>query len=207
MAALIGDDVAAEFLTINDTEDAALISVLNLAASDSARAFCGRDFLVDADQTASVRYFVPESCYSARIDDCWAITAVATDDGDDGSYGTSWSASDWYAVSGGRASGASPFGGTGWPYTQLHAVESREFPYAQRPALKLTAKWGWEALPDQVGLAVRMLVSEMYKARDGGYETFTTDGGFTIIRQNRVVRDLLQPYRRGSASDGRFLVG
>jgi len=110
-------------------------------------------------------------------------------------------------MSGAKASGQSPYGGSGWPYTSLHAVESREFPYVARPAVKVTAKWGWEALPDPVSTAVKMLVSEMYKARDGGYDTFTTDGGFTVIRGNRVVRDLLAPYRRGTAGDGRFVVG
>lgn len=207
MTDLITLDEAREFLTISDTADDSLIAALVLAASASARNYCGRDFEVDATQSATARYFTPESCFSAKIDDCWSITAVATDDADDGTWSTSWASTDWYAMSADKASGQSPYGGSGWPYTHLHAVESREFPYVARPALKVTAKWGWTALPSAVNLAVKMLVNEAYKARDGGYDTFTTDGGFTIIRGNRVVRDLLAPYRRGAAGDGRFVIG
>ncbi len=209
MANLITDAQAKDWLNISDAEDDATVALLTSAVSGQVRAYCGRSFHSESSQTASARYFTPMDGCRVVIDDAYEITLVETDNGDDGTYSTSWSSSDWYALPANRQS---PYGEANWPYTEIRAVESKEFPYAQRPAVKVTAKWGWSDsdvndIPDDVTLACRMLLQEMNKARDGGYDTFTTDSGFTQIRRNLVVRDLLQPYRREFASDQRFVVG
>ena len=210
MANLITDAQAKDWLNITDAEDDATVALLAAAVSNQVRAYCGRSFNSEAAQVASARYFRPLDAWTVAIDDAYEITTVATDNGDDGTYSTTWSSSDWYGLPANRQN---PYGSSDrWPYTSIRAVESREFPYAQRPSVKVTAKWGWSDssvndLPDDVTLACRMLLQEMNKARDGGYDTFTTDSGFTQIRRNLVVRDLLQPYRRESASDQRFVVG
>ena len=204
MANLVTDDQAREWLNIGDSLDDNLIATLTSAVSQAVRLHLGRSMNVDAAQVASARYFFPADCWTVNIDDAYEITAVATDDADSGTWATTWSSSDYYAL---PAGGVGADGQTGWPYTSLRAVESRTFPYAIRPAVKVTAKWGWSAVPDDVEIACLMLVAEMYKARDGGYETFTSDAGFTQIRRNLVVRDLLEPYRTARASGSRFRVG
>lgn len=206
MPNLITDAEAKAWLNIPDYDatDNSVIQTLTAACSQAVRTWCGRSFNVDSTQVASARYFFPISGYCCPIDDAYEVSAVTTDNGDDGSWSTSWSASDYMLLPYG---GVGPQGQTGYPYTELRAVESREFPCAARPAVKVTAKWGWSALPSDVKLAALMLFGEFYKAKDGGYETFTADSGFTVIRRNAVVRDLLQPYRTMTASDGRFVVG
>lgn len=203
MADLITVEEARLWQDIPDTMDDALLAVLTAAVSSSVRLWCGRSFNVDAAQVASARYFEPLDYCSVVIDDAYEITAVATDDADDGAWSTTWSASDYYTL---PANGIGPDGQDGWPYTKIMAVESRTFPWAARPSVKVTAKWGWEALPDSVALACRMLLAEFYKAKDGGYATFTADNGFAVIRRNAVVRDLLQPFRTQKAGEGRFRV-
>lgn len=208
MANLITDSQAKAWLNISDNEDDALIAALTSAVSRQVRSHCGRSFNSEPNQTATARYYTPLDYCTVIIDDAYEITAVATDNGDDGTYSTTWSTSDWYAW---PPNGQSASGETGWPYTAIKAVESREFPYAARPSVKVTAKWGWSDsdtsdIPADVELACRMLLAEFYRAKDGGYETFTTDNGFTAIRRNTVVRDLLQPYKRERATEMRFVV-
>ena len=207
MANLITDSQAKAWLSIADNEDDALIAALTSAVSRQVRAHCGRSFNSEASQVASARYYTPLDYCTVIIDDAYEITSVATDNGDDGTYSTTWSTSDWYAYPANQQGPAGDY----TPYTFIKAVESREFPYAARPSVKVIAKWGWadaadsESL-DDVELACRMLLGEFYKAKDGGYETFTTDNGFTAIRRNTVVRDLLQPYKRERATEMRFVV-
>jgi hypothetical protein len=204
MAALVLDDEVKQFLEIADNADDALIGAINLAASDEVRQFCGRSFTVDPAQAATTRVFQSLTETLCMIDDAWSITLVESDSGNDGTYATDWTSSQWYAW---PANGISQTGETGWPYTHITSTGSLWFPIADRPNVRVTGKWGWAALPDSVRLAHLQLCGELYRSRTGGYDTFTTDGGFTTIRSNRVVRDLLQPYRRSTAADGRFVVG
>jgi hypothetical protein len=201
---IVTEAEAKEWLEIADYVDDQRISFIVASVSTMVANYCGRSFEVDTAQTATARYYRPLDDYSLPVDDCWQVTAVASDDADNGLWATVWAASDYYLE---PAGGVSPAGLTGFPYTMVRAVESRTWPIAARPAAKITAKWGWQALPGDVRMAALMLVGEQYRAKSGGFDTFTTDGGFTQIRRNLLVRDLLQPYRRASANDARFVVG
>lgn len=204
MTNIVTEAQAKEWLEIADYVDDQRIGFIVASVSDMVANYCGRSFVVDTTQAATARYYRPLDDYTLPIDDCWAITSVATDDGDNGTWSTTWAATDYYAE---PAGGVSAGGQTGWPTTLLRAVESRTWPIAGRPAAKVTGKWGWQVLPGDVRMAALMLVAEQYRAKSGGFDTFTTDGGFTQIRRNLLVRDLLQPYRRTSANDARFVIG
>ena len=205
MANLITDAQAKTWLDINDTTDDTRISYLTAAASELIRGYCGRSFNIDGAQVASARYFTAAAWDAVKIDDCYEVTAVATDDADDGSYSTVWATTDYLMLPPG---GQGPYGSTGWPYTAIRAVESRIFPiWFNRPGVKVTAKWGWSALPSDVTMAALMLVGEMFRAKAGTFDQYNADGTFTPIRQNRQVRDLLQKYKTAAAADARFWVG
>lgn len=203
MANLITEAQLKAWLAIDDSADDGILSVLTASASQQVRTYCGRSFEVDAAQSATARYFPPLDAYLTMIDDCWSITEVATDDGDDGTYNYTWQATDWQAD---PVGGIGPTGLAGWPFIRLRAVEAATFPIARRPAVKVTAKWGWAALPSDVLTATLMVAAELYKAKSGGFEVFTADASFTPIRRNMLVRDLLTPYRSVSANDARFVV-
>jgi hypothetical protein len=203
MANLITEAQLKSWLNIDDSTDDGLLSMITGSASQMVRTYCGRSFEVDTGQTATARYFVPSDEYVTLIDDCWAVTLVETDDGDDGTYNFTWQATDWQAQPVGNIG---PTGLAGWPYTRIVAVEAATFPIAKRPAVKVTAKWGWSALPTEVMNATLMMAAEIYKARSGGFEAFTADASFTPIRRNMLVRDALAPYRTQTAHDARFVV-
>jgi hypothetical protein len=194
-----------EHLGIGDSVDDQSIAWAVAAAQRQVRTYCGRSFEVDAAQSATARYFAPLSPYQVMIDDAWQITQIATDDNDNGTWSAVWSSGDWFAHPSG---GIGPDGLSGWPYTEIAAVSTLPlFPPAMRPSVKVTAKWGWTALPDDVFLATLMVGAELFRAKSGGSDVFTADGQFVPIRRNAVLRDLLAPYRGIKANDTRFVVG
>lgn len=203
MANLVTDAQVKTWLGISDSTEDTLIAYLTAALSKNVRGWCGRSFNVAGADADSARYFRPIDGFDkVLIDDAYSITSVATDDADTGAYATSWASTDWYAT---PVGGIGRDGVAGWPYTALVAL-LRRFPDLIRPSVKVLGKWGWSAVPDDVFLACQMLAGEMYRAKSGGFETFTTDAGFTIIRRNALVRDLLEPYRTRKAKNNRYMV-
>jgi hypothetical protein len=74
--------------------------------------------------------------------------------------------------------------------------------------VKVTAKWGWLAVPDAVQQATLFLANQYYKtAREAplGVAGFG-DFGAVRVRAMPQVENLLQPLRKGSAGDSRFRV-
>jgi hypothetical protein len=203
MADLITAAQYKTWASIGDSTDDTVIGYNVIAASQMVRGWCGRSFHVDGAQVASARYFTPIDPYTVLIDDCYNVSSLATDDADDGAWSTTWATTD-YTLS--PLDTVGPTGETGWPYTKIRACESAYFPSTTRPTVKLTAKWGWSALPGDVFVAALMVCGELMKSKSGGSEYFTTDGSFTPIRRNVVIRDMLQPYRGRRANDARFLV-
>src|SRR5918992_2343438 len=180
-------------LRIGDTgDDTRLTEALSVASRGIE--FCtGRQFN-DAGST-STRVYRPETRCWAYVDDFHTTTGlvVKTDDGGDGTYGTTWASSDYELT---------PLNGivdgqTGWPYTRINAVESRYFPCGRRATLQMTARWGWAAVPAPAKEATLILAEDIFKLRDtpfgvGGYGEY----GRIRARQNPEVWNRIAPYRR-----------
>jgi hypothetical protein len=168
------------------------------AASSRVRGITHRDFSPHVG-AATVRYFRPTGCDMVAIDDAYEITAVAVDDNDTGLYSTVWASTDYETD---PANGIGPNGETGWPATTIRTIGTREFPYPPlaRRSVKVTAKWGWAAVPDAVTEACYLL------ARRLAYEV-SVPGGITPpnlefglpgqpLRRPYTAEDLLAPYVR-----------
>lgn len=181
-----------------------ILSLVAAGVTSWIDAQCGRNFNVT---TSEARYFDPTDAYCVQIDDAATVTAVATDDAADGTYSTSWSSSDWQAQ---PVGGHGPAGQSGWPFRSVVAVNSRTFYKGvnRRPVVKVTGTWGWSAVPADIKVAALMVTEEMYKAvREAPFGTAgLSDFGPITIRGNRRVQEILQPYKRMAAADGRFLV-
>jgi hypothetical protein len=71
-------------------------------------------------------------------------------------------------------------------------------PYG-RPGIKVTARWGWSAVPDPVRDATRLLATRLYLRKDA---PFGNEGGFSEMGPVRIVASdpdmtrLLRPFRR-----------
>ena len=172
----------------NDTTLAEVVSEASLMVDG----ICGRRF--DADESASARVFYPTDGFCVTIDDALEITGVATDNADDGSYGTAWSASDYQTL---PLNGVGLNRQSGWPTTKLVAVSTRSFPNHRRPSVEVTAKWGWAAVPADIKSATYFLAYRLFEERQAPFGTVgNADFGALPIRDQRTVMKLLAPYKR-----------
>lgn len=167
------------------------------AASARVRDLTGRDFSAHSG-AATARYFRPISWDLVAIDDAYEITAVAVDDADAGTYTTTW-ASTYYETD--PANGIGPDGLTGWPATTLRAISTLSFPTCiRRRAVKVTAKWGWAAVPAAVAEATYLLAHRYYHevSVPGGVIAPSPEFGLpgTPLRRPYTAEDLLAQYAR-----------
>jgi hypothetical protein len=167
------------------------------AASSRVRQLTGRDFSAHSG-AASVRYFRAVSWDTCIIDDAYEITAVATDDGDTGTFGQAWTTVSYETD---PANGIGPDATSGWPVTTLRAIGSLSFPScAKRRAVKVTAKWGWTAVPAAVIEATYLLAHRYY------YEVSVPGGSLppnpefglpgAPLRRPYTAEDMLRDYAR-----------
>ena len=185
-------------LDSGDTVDETLLEQAINAASRMIDAYCRRRFYADDEATA--RYFTTGSSDLIYVDDFHTSTGlvVATDSGADGTYSTTWATSDYLL----EPTNSERGGISGWPYDALRAVGDYSFTgrwtVRNRPYLKVTAKWGWAAVPDVVEQACLVLASEIFKLKDApfgvaGFGEF----GAVRVRENPMVARLLDPVSRG----------
>lgn len=185
-------------LGIEDDNDDVRLSAAVLAASRGIDKCCNRQFN-DAG-TATARVFQPSAADRAVIDD-FSTTAglvIQTDLSLDGTFSQTWASSDYEL----RPLNGIVDGETGWPYWRIRATGTQWFPIARGwPAptatLKVTARWGWAAVPDSIKEAAAIIAEEIFKLRDApfGVAGFA-DYGAVRVRQNPIACSMIAPYRR-----------
>lgn len=184
----------ARHMDISNTDDTGSLKLAAAAACKGVQSWCGRSFdVVTASTTATARYY-HLSDVGVWIDDATEITSVAIDTADLATWATTLATSNYLAT---PYDGIGEDGTSGWPYTRIVARGGYRFVVSNLtvPAVKVTAKWGWSAVPDAVTEAALMIGAELYKAKGGSTEMYTADGQFIPIRRNALVRDALQGYR------------
>lgn len=176
-----------------DVTDAYLTRVVG-AISRSFERHCNRQF--NNAGSASARHFRPATPHAVQVDDFHTTTGlvVKSDVGDDGTYETTWAATDFdlYPLDG------IVDGQTGWPYRKIVAVESRTFPCNRRPSVQVTANWGWATVPTDIEQAALIQATHIL-GRKFSHNGLVGQGEFVFRVANRLdpdVRELLEPYRR-----------
>lgn len=180
-------------LRIRDDTDNDLLTEALDVASRGIEHCCNRQFN-DAG-AASARVFYVDSPTAAKVDDFSTTTGlvVETDGARDGSYSTVWTSAQY---------GLWPLNGVvdgvpGWPYWRIHGT-GVYFPICDRRALlRVTARWGWAAVPSPVREATLILAEDLFKLRDspfgaGGYGEY----GRIKAKENPNVWMRIAPYRR-----------
>jgi hypothetical protein len=171
-------------------------STIEIAIQTASRridALCGRRFYKDTN--ATVRYYDRVNEVLVEVDDFWTTSGliVEVDTGDDGVYEQSWTINtDFEVLPVNGLVGALP-----WPYTGLHALSTLWFTASSgRKAIKVTAKWGWAAVPDAVQMATLLIAKDLYKRPEslaGGYVGL--DGwGPARLREDPAVMEMLRPF-------------
>jgi hypothetical protein len=183
--------------TDRSTDEAALMTALSTASRVVDR-ICRRRFWYD--DVVSAKVFPVDHPYVAWVDDFGTTTGliVESDTADNDSWSTVWTATDYEL---GPANGEVD-GITGWPYSKITAVGSYTFPTwsRRRNTLRVTARWGWTAVPDQVKSATLIAAEELWRMKDAPFGVAgisALDGAVLRVRQNPYVVHLLEPFRLG----------
>lgn len=193
MGNYITADELRQYVGISDTDDSALIDASIAAAEEQVERICGRYFYQDG--TTSARGFYPLNSRVVYVDDISTTTGltVKTDEGDDGTYETTWASTDYQLEPlNGLVDGQT------WPYTKIVAVDRYLFPTCNLIApVQVTARWGWAAVPDAVKQATFIAAEYLYKMKDAplGVAGFGEFGALRV-REHPVVQMLLAPYVR-----------
>jgi hypothetical protein len=182
------------------THDARIAAHIT-AASLQVDQICGRQFGPGASDT---RYFSPYSCQGVRVDDCYTITALALDLDDTGTYATTLAASD-YVTS--PLNGIGPNGQSGWPIEDIALVGyAYQLPRFRRPSVKVTATFGWAAVPVDVVEATYLLAHRLFYevAVPSGATPPNLDLGLpgSPLQRPYTAERLLAQYRRADKAIG-----
>lgn len=186
------------WVILNDTVDDVVMSGVLESVTRWIDEYCQRHFWRDGAAASEVaRTFTPTYCHRLDIDDLvpGSITTFKTDEAGDGTFETTWAASDYQLQPVNRP--------TGRPFTRVEAVSGRLFPIpyarARSNRVEITGIWGWPTVPDPVAQACLIQSSRILKRR------YSPEGvvGFAdlgVVRfQSRLDPDvmaMLDPYRR-----------
>lgn len=182
---------------IAGVDDDDLISACLTAASRAVDTYCGRRFY--SDTVVSARTYHVTDPNVVDVDDFSTVTGliVATDEGDDGTYETTWTISTHFYCEpvNGKVNGLE-----GFPFNRLVSTGVKCFPtVGYRPLLQVTAKWGWASVPTQVQQATLIKAASMYRRKDSP-DGLLGGGDFGPLRVGRyedpTYAELLRPFRR-----------
>ncbi len=181
-------------ITVN-SDDTRLSEALNAASRDVDK-HCRRTF--NKDTAATARIFKTDTPRLARVDDfhTTAGLVIQTDGDDDGTFETTWTAAETdYEL---RPLNGVVEGESGWPFSRIYAVSTPTFPTTnKRSSLRVTAQWGWAAVPAGVKESTLILAEGLFKLKDAPHGVAGFDGfGAVRVRENPYVCMLLEKYRR-----------
>lgn len=183
----------------NGQQDLALGWALR-SASKKINKHCERQFnLADAP---SDRVYSPNEDDMRYVDvDDFVLTDdfnLQTDPSGTGDFEVQWTSGlDYELLPLNGVVGGEP----GWPYNQIHAVAGVWFPlvqYRRDGTVKLTALWGWAAVPDEVHQATLIMAHQVFKSAEApfGVAGFSSMGAAVKVRDNPLVCGMLEAYQR-----------
>lgn len=178
-----------------------VVQIAISAASRQIEAHCGRVFYA-AGSTAS-RYYSPNFAtehYVLPVDDIATTTAlvVATTTLNDGTYPTVLTINTDFLLEPVNQNSV----GLSWPYTHIRLL-SGIWPVrtigTHRDTVKVTATFGWPAVPDPVKQATKLLTAQFVKLQDAPFGVAGWGAyGDIRVRDLPQVATLLAPYRKGN---------
>lgn len=173
------------------------------AVNQSVVQHCGRTFDKTAVGSETARVYRPENRCLVLTDDFHDVTnlVVKTDEGDDGTYETTWTTDDFQTEPLNQLES-----GVTVPFYRIVAVESRRFPWNRRPSVQVTAAWGWTAVPPAVFQATLLWAARTFHrhASPQGVAGFDQFGAVRLSSNDEDITGPLRPFRR---SEQILLVG
>jgi len=177
-------------MRITDSVDDDLLETAIESASRQIDGHCERRFYT----TATTRIYTPNDSFICEIDDLVSITSLKTSSDVDGSFDTTWAASDYQLEPLNAIAG-----GMDVSYTQIRATGDYLFPLSGGEAtVQVVGTFGWASVPSDIEQACIILSQRQYKRYDSPLGVAGI-GDIGIIRVSRIdpdVASILLPYRR-----------
>lgn len=179
------------------------------AAASWINGHCGRHFY----QVSETRTYIPYNIYELPLDDIVSVSSFTLDYNGNGVYDTTWTQNTNYEL----AVGADEFNqlasGELRPFTRARVINVSGgtgnyfpfvWPFSRLDRVKVTATWGWPAVPMAVRNASLQLAVELFKLKDApfGIQGSPDFGVIRIARANPVIMQMLEPYRSSKRKVG-----
>jgi len=155
------------------------------AARDAIDGYCKRSF---TDVASSARYYTPQAGAFVIIDDAQAVSAVETDEDGNGTYERAWAATDYLLH---------PRNST--PKTSLRTAYNGRYTFpVHADSVKVTATWGYSAVPDSVHQFAILYAARLFLRKDVpfGVEGGSDAGTIYIPKNDPDAQMLLGPHVR-----------
>lgn len=172
--------------------DAALLEKAVNGTSRAIDEYCGRRFWQDAAPAARL--------YVAGCRDRLEVADISTQVGllvevDPGRSGT-WTTLD--AADYHLEPLNADMDGSAYAWWTLVIDSGAGLPVSKRPLVRITARWGWSAVPDQVSSAAVLKAVSLFKRKDApfGIAGFADFGGVRISREDPGVVGLIYPFQK-----------
>lgn len=173
------------------------------AASRSLEQYCQRTFY----RSIETRTVMPSGLYCLELPpfyDLVSVTSLKTDASGSGTFGTTWSASDYQLLCDDGTPNVTA-GPEPKPYVRIKAVGSQTFPLligipARDDRVQIAGTWGWPSVPWAIKKAAEIIAAETFKLKDSpgmvaaGYEDF--DVQMLGSEARRRFARFANPYRR-----------
>lgn len=162
------------------------IALALTAASRGIDNTCNRRFYADADAN-QVRYYSPPCADHLWIDDLVTFTSLATDPGGDGTFEETWTQNTDFVLEPLNASADSE------PFTaiRVHPSGSYYLPTDYPRTVKLTAKFGWAAVPEEVEEATTIVATKLLRrAREAPFGVVSVGLEGAAVRITRSDPDV-----------------
>ena len=187
---------------ITDSIDDSLLELSIESASREIDSYTERVFYqTGSEGTPVARVYVPQDLYVVETDDIISVTTLKTDSNSDGTFDTTFNASDFQLE---PLNGLA--GGIETPFTRIRAVGTYLWPTyeprnvdANQASVQVTGVFGFATVPTAVRQACILSALRQYKR----YESPTGVLGFSDLGAVRVgtkldpdVERMIQPYRK-----------
>lgn len=185
-----------DWMGVSDQDDADAMEIAINAASRAIDEYCHRRFYADS-AVSDIVYRADDPC-RLYVRDFQTLTGliVKTDDGNTGTYGTTWTVTTDYVAKVGTKNR------TDAPYTVIEAVGGRYFPTSgRRDRVQVTAKYGWATVPSEVVEATLIKAARLFRRKDSP-EGLAGGEQFGVVRLSKYEDPdaclLLNPLVRAS---------
>ncbi len=182
-----------DWVVLGDGLDDVKLERAITAASRAIDNYCSRQFW----QFVGARRFDACDRWWLNVGDLASITSLKTDDNGDGTFETTWAATDYQLLPLNPAAGPEAE-----PYHQAHAVAGRTFPLpsganGRQGLIEVTGTFGWAAVPEAVRQACLLIATRVVKRKDSpeGVSGFDEFGVIRISsRDDPDAVRFLDPY-------------